>query len=678
MLVRHTFPADGEYVFSGRLLKTVAEGLVGVEGHETPHQFIVTIDGKRVFSAPIGGKEDHEKATENKPVDREEFDKRMVSPRIKVTAGLHEVGFTFVERPTQEQNMWQPVLRSSQEAHNPSGLPRLRNGIIEGPYNPTGVSSNDVASEAVRLHAQDRRAGGALRRTRSSRRSRVARSAGQSRRPTSMRRWRSTKKSAARAVTSTLASAPASHGFSPVPTFLFRSESDPRGARLGNGASRQRARAGEPLSFFLWSSIPDDELLNLAIAGKLRAPGVLEAQVRRMIADDRADALMSAFTGQWLQLRNLDKVTPDVLLFPDFDDNVRQAMRSETELLFASIVRENRPALTLLDADYTFVNERLARHYGIPRIYGSHFRRVQVTDPNRRGLLGHGSILSMTAAANRTSPVLRGKYIISNLLNTPPLPPPAVVPDLEESAHEGSALDRSRAARTAPRQPDVRRLPSQHRSGWLRARELRRRRTVARRDQGRAGHRFGRRALRWHQDRWAVGAAQGAAVAAGCLHGDRHREAADLCPGTGARAGGHACRPEHRQGLGRAELRNAGNPAGNCEERPVPDAHQIDRYYRQAIFYPGRRQGVAMFITKKHLPRRTFLRGAMGTVLAMPFLDAMIPALSAQAAKRPFRFGAIYVPNGIYPQLWHPETTGSQLRVQADHVSRSSPTAATW
>jgi hypothetical protein len=163
---------------------------------------------------------------------------------------------------------------------------------------------------------------------------------------------------------------------------------------------------------------------------------VLDAQVKRMIADPRADGMMTAFTGQWLQLRNLDKVTPDVLLFPDFDDNVRQALRRETELLFGSIVREDRSALQLLDADYTFVNERLARHYGMRGVYGSHFRRVPVTDPNRRGLLGHGSILSMTAVANRTSPVLRGKYIISNLLNTPPLPPPAVVPDLAESAHK--------------------------------------------------------------------------------------------------------------------------------------------------------------------------------------------------------------------------------------------------
>jgi len=188
------------------------------------------------------------------------------------------------------------------------------------------------------------------------------------------------------------------------------------------------------LSFFLWSSIPDDELLNLAIAGRLREPRVLEGQVRRMIADERADSLMTQFTGQWLQLRNLDKVTPDLLMFPDFDDNVRQAFRRETELFFTSIVRENRSVLDVLDADYTFLNERLARHYGIQGVYGSRFRRVTVTDPNRRGLLGQGSFLSLTSVANRTSPILRGKFVISNLLNTPPLPPPANVPLLEESA----------------------------------------------------------------------------------------------------------------------------------------------------------------------------------------------------------------------------------------------------
>jgi hypothetical protein len=435
MMVPHHFPADGEYVFSGRLLKTVAEGLAGVEGHETPHLFVVTIDGKQVFSAPIGGKEDHERAAESKPVAREEFDRRMMSPRIKVTAGVHEVGFTFVERPTQEQNMWQPSLRASQEAHNPSGMPRLRNGIIEGPYNPSGVADTSARQRLFvctpRSSAQESSCASQIFST-------VARRA--FRRPVTgadvepaMSMYQQERVAGGdfnAGVRSGLARILTS------PHFLFRSESDPAGLAPGTAHRISDLELATRLSFFLWSSIPDDELLNLAVAGRLRAPGVLDGQVRRMIADTRADALMTAFTGQWLQLRNLDKVTPDLLLFPDFDDNVRQALRRETELLFTNVVRQNRPALELLDADYTFVNERLARHYGIRGVYGSHFRRVPVSDQNRRGLLGHGSILSMTAVATRTSPVLRGKYIISNLMNTPPLPPPAVVPDLEESAHK--------------------------------------------------------------------------------------------------------------------------------------------------------------------------------------------------------------------------------------------------
>ena len=433
ILVRHPFPADGEYVFSGRLLKTVAEGLAGVEGQETPHQFIVTIDGTRVFSAAIGGKDDHDRATENKPVAREEFDKRMMSPRIKVTAGLHEVGFTFVERPTLSQDMWQPSLRATQEAHNPSGMPRLRNAIIEGPYGRPSVSDTESRKRLLvctpKTAAQEAPCASQILST-------MARRA--FRRPVSkidldapLALYTDERKAGgdfnagiraglARILTS--------------PSFLFRSEDDPAALPLGAAHRVSDLELASRLSFFLWSSIPDDQLLNLGISGGLRAPGVLEAQVKRMIADPRADSFMNAFAGQWLQLRNLDKVTPDVLLFPDFDDNVRQALRRETELLFASIVRENRSATTLLDADYTFLNERLARHYGIPNVYGSHFRRVPISDPNRRGLLGQGSILAMTAVATRTSPVLRGKYIISNLLNTPPLPPPAVVPDLEESA----------------------------------------------------------------------------------------------------------------------------------------------------------------------------------------------------------------------------------------------------
>jgi hypothetical protein len=434
VLVQHQFPADGEYVFSGRLLKTVAEGLAGVEGHETPHRFIVTIDGRKVFEAPIGGKEDHDAAKPNTPVAREEFDKRMASPRIRVTAGLHDVGFTFVERPMQEQNMWQPTLRATQEAHNPSGMPRLRNAIIEGPYGVTGVSSTASRQKLFVCTPQSAAEAACASQILST----VARRA--FRRPVTkadleapLAIYNEERKAGGdfdAGIRSGLARILTS------PSFLFRSESSPAALAAGAAHRVSEIELASRLSFFLWSSIPDDELLNLAIAGKLRAPGVLEAQVRRMIADGRADSLMTAFTGQWLQLRNLDKLTPDILLFPDFDDNVRQSMRRETELFFTSIVRENRGALDLLDADYTFVNERLARHYGIHGVYGSRFRRVPVTDPNRRGLLGHASILSMTAVATRTSPVLRGKYIISNLLNTPPLPPPAVVPDLAESAHK--------------------------------------------------------------------------------------------------------------------------------------------------------------------------------------------------------------------------------------------------
>jgi len=170
---------------------------------------------------------------------------------------------------------------------------------------------------------------------------------------------------------------------------------------------------------------------------------VLAAQVRRMIADERADALVSNFAGQWLQLRNLEsKVAPDLLMFPDFDDNIRKAFRRETEMFFAYIMRENRSALELLNADYTFVNERLARHYGMPGVYGERFRQVKLIDPNRRGLLGQGSILSLTSVATRTSPVFRGKFILSTFLNTPPSPPPPDVPTLEES---------SKGATTAPK-----------------------------------------------------------------------------------------------------------------------------------------------------------------------------------------------------------------------------------
>ena len=195
------------------------------------------------------------------------------------------------------------------------------------------------------------------------------------------------------------------------------------------------------LSFFLWSSIPDDELLRLAEHGRLRDPAVFDAQARRMLADDRAAALIKSFGAQWLYLRNMQIAAPDLYEFPEWDDNLRVALTQETELFLEHQLREDRSVTELLTADYTFLNERLARHYGVPDVYGSHFRRVTLPDDRRAGLLGHGSILTVTSFPNRTSPVVRGKWLLENILGAPPPPPPANVPELEEN--EPGAAPRS-------------------------------------------------------------------------------------------------------------------------------------------------------------------------------------------------------------------------------------------
>ena len=218
------------------------------------------------------------------------------------------------------------------------------------------------------------------------------------------------------------------------PKFLFRVEETPPATVPGAPYRVGDLDLASRLSFFLWSSIPDDELVDLAADGRLREPGVLEEQVRRMLDDPRAGALVENFAGQWLYLRNLPSVAPDTVRFPDFDDNLRRALRQETELFVASQIREDRGVLDLLRADYTFINERLARHYGIPGVYGGHFRRVAYRDDRRAGLLGHGSLLTVTSYPHRTSPVLRGKWLLENLLGAPPPPPPPDIPELDEPA----------------------------------------------------------------------------------------------------------------------------------------------------------------------------------------------------------------------------------------------------
>jgi hypothetical protein len=216
------------------------------------------------------------------------------------------------------------------------------------------------------------------------------------------------------------------------PKFLFRAERQPANARAGSVYAVSDIELASRLSFFLWSSIPDDVLLDVASKGRLHEAATLDAQIKRMLADPKADALVANFAGQWLQLRNLRNFQPNTDIFPDFDENLRQGFRRETELLFESILKENRSVLDLMTADYTFVNERLARHYGIPDIHGSRFRRIAVTDDARKGLLGHGSILALTSHAERTSVVVRGKWILENLLGLQVPPPPANVPPLPE------------------------------------------------------------------------------------------------------------------------------------------------------------------------------------------------------------------------------------------------------
>jgi cytochrome c553 len=217
------------------------------------------------------------------------------------------------------------------------------------------------------------------------------------------------------------------------PEFLFRIEQDPR-VQSGKAYRISDVELASRLSFFLWSTIPDAELLDVAERGRLSDPAVLERQVRRMLDDPRADTLVSNFAGQWLQLRNVETVKPDPVIFP-FDEALRRAFQTETELFVSSLVREDRSLLDLISADYTFVNQRLAEHYGIPRVYGSQFRRVTLPAGNRRGLLGQGSVLTVTSYPNRTSVVQRGKWVLENLLGTPPPPPPADVPELKAAPH---------------------------------------------------------------------------------------------------------------------------------------------------------------------------------------------------------------------------------------------------
>lgn len=430
----HYFPADAEYIFSARPLLGVAEGYFGIEGHDRPHDYLVYVDGKVVYTSKIGGPEDHQIVLDDGfvsviPV----IDKKLTSPRIPITAGPHEVVFTWRERVSAEQNSWQPVDRDTLEIHNPSGMPRLEKGMIEGPYNATGVSEMATRDRVFTCRPQ----------------SEAEEAACAEEILTNL-----TRKAFRRPVTEEDVAAPLAFYNSEreiggdfdqgirtavarmivSPFFLFRVETDASDTPAGTDQPVNGYELASRLSFFLWSSMPDDELFELAESEDILDPDVREGQVQRMLADSRADSFMSNFVGQWLQLRNLEsRARPDFLMFPDFDDNLRKAFRQETEMLFSYVLRENRPVHELLSANYTFANERLAKHYGIEGVYGDRFRKVNIPDPNRWGLFGHGSLLALTSASSRTSPIMRGKFILTEFWNNPPPAAPANVPSLEES-----------------------------------------------------------------------------------------------------------------------------------------------------------------------------------------------------------------------------------------------------
>ncbi len=425
-LVRYNFPLDGQYTFQAKLYRT---NLNIMRGLESPHQVEIALDGRRIQLASLGGNADLTSLFQ-KPTDTGDAVDARLRVRVPVKAGPHTVTVAFLEDPgAVEPVRLQPYIRSSVDNFDWSGSPHLQSLTIAGPFDPGSASDTPSRRRIFACHP-----GGSVPEEACARQilSTLARRAYRQP-PTSQdletlqQFYQSGKRDGGfesgveLALERILAS----------PKFLFRIERDVVGVTAGSSYRIGDFELASRLSFFLWSSIPDDELLQLAGEGKLRNPAVLDRQVRRMLADPKSQALVENFAGQWLQLRNLRNVQPNTDLFPDFDDNLRQSFRRETELLFESIVQEDRGVLDLLTADYTFVNERLARHYGIPDIYGSRFRRVPVTEDARRGLLGQGSILALTSHAERTSPVVRGKWILENILGTPVPPPPPDVPPLK-------------------------------------------------------------------------------------------------------------------------------------------------------------------------------------------------------------------------------------------------------
>ncbi len=426
-VVPYTFPLDGEYEFTIRLTRDRNED---IEGLRDPHDIELLLDKKRVevftVEPPRG---------ENPPAADQHL-----KIRVPVKAGPHEIGVAFLKKPSALlETERQPYQAHFNYYRHPRIQPAVYSVSVVGPYEATGPGETPSRQRIFVCRpsrpSEEEGCAQSILETLARHAYRRPVTAADVEGPLNFYREARAEGDFEAGIEMALRAVLVS------PEFLFRVERDPAGVAPGMAYRISDLELATRLSFFLWSSIPDDELLDAAVRGDLKKPAVLEQQARRMLADERSRSLVTNFASQWLYLRNLDSMTPDMRLFPDFDDNLRQAFRQETELFFESILREDRSILDLLSADYTFVNERLAKHYGIPNIYGSRFRRISLDkDSKRGGLLRHGSILTVTSYATRTSPVIRGKWVLSNLLGTPPPPPLPDVPSLENTVGEGLSV----------------------------------------------------------------------------------------------------------------------------------------------------------------------------------------------------------------------------------------------
>jgi len=449
VLIHHNFPLDGEYVFKVKLLKSTVDLLFG--GNAQDQTLEIALNGERIKTLTINPPKKKEAPKPEVKVRSDGFDPAaatklsMSQPpdnleaRVFVKAGPQTVTVAFLKKSYgPPEDLVEPFERTTFDPSDPKGLPHVLSVSIGGPFDAKGSGDTPSRRRIFTCHPATAAEEMPCARKIVSTLARLAyREPVQDSDMETLlgfyqqgRNQGTFEDGIEMALRRILAS----------PQFVFRFERDPANTAPDTNYRVSDLDLASRLSFFLWSSIPDDELLKLASEGKLHNPAILEQQARRMLGDPRSQALVDNFAGQWLYLRNLRGVALDLESFPNFDDNLRQAFKTETELFFGSIMHEDRSVLNLLNADYTFVNDRLARHYGIPNVSGSQFRRVTVTNDARRGLLGQGSILTVTSVATRTSPVQRGKWLLENILGTPPNPPPANVPPLKENVAGGKEL----------------------------------------------------------------------------------------------------------------------------------------------------------------------------------------------------------------------------------------------